>query len=200
MQKTAAAAALAATFGLATLAAHAADETGGYAVRGAGAQPCSAFVAAITEQTPAVAAHVSWLEGYLSAHNRMTAATFDASPIVASAELAALLRNVCADAPELRLETALAQLLAILAPARVTARSEIETVTVDARSAAIRPETLRRMQEALAALGHYTMTPDGRFGPGTEAALRRFQAESGLAETGAPDADTLVRLLFTEAE
>jgi membrane-bound lytic murein transglycosylase B len=50
------------------------------------------------------------------------------------------------------------------------------------------------VQSSLAELGHYTSTVDGVYGPGTAAAIRAFQAEQGLPESGLPDQRTLLVL------
>ncbi|EAU40630.1 hypothetical protein FP2506_02849 [Fulvimarina pelagi HTCC2506] len=45
---------------------------------------------------------------------------------------------------------------------------------------------LAELQQALAETGHYTRAIDGRFGPGTRAAIERFQHENGLSVDGRP--------------
>jgi peptidoglycan hydrolase-like protein with peptidoglycan-binding domain len=50
------------------------------------------------------------------------------------------------------------------------------------------------VQVELARLGYYEGAPDGLFGPMTRAALRGFQADSGLPITGAVDEATLYAL------
>lgn len=52
----------------------------------------------------------------------------------------------------------------------------------------------RAIQTMLNAGGFDAGTPDGVWGAGSQAALRRFQAESELPETGAPDRQTLEAL------
>ena len=54
---------------------------------------------------------------------------------------------------------------------------------------------VRRLQQALVDLGYLTIEPDGEFGSRTLKALKRFQADSGLEETGVLDEAT-ERALF----
>jgi peptidoglycan hydrolase-like protein with peptidoglycan-binding domain len=54
--------------------------------------------------------------------------------------------------------------------------------------------TVRDAQDALNDKGYYAGPADGRFGPNTQGAVRRFQAERGLAQTGTLDSSTLSAL------
>ena len=49
------------------------------------------------------------------------------------------------------------------------------------REAALSEPELRGLQICLGRLGYYRGTPDGRYGPGTAAAIRRFQQDRGMA-------------------
>jgi hypothetical protein len=51
-----------------------------------------------------------------------------------------------------------------------------------------------RLQEALRASGQRAVAADGELGPQTEVALRRFQEQHGLSQTGEPDEATLEAL------
>ncbi len=51
--------------------------------------------------------------------------------------------------------------------------------------------TVRKAQEALNNQGYNAGAVDGRWGPNTENAVRRFQAKSGLTESGTLDSSTL---------
>jgi peptidoglycan hydrolase-like protein with peptidoglycan-binding domain len=55
------------------------------------------------------------------------------------------------------------------------------------------PGSTRRIQEALRS-GGYLDEVSGELDPATSAALRRFQRDHDLAETGAPDRETLRQL------
>jgi hypothetical protein len=53
----------------------------------------------------------------------------------------------------------------------------------------------RRVQEALARIGYYAGRIDGRFGPETRAAIRRFQHEIGVETTGVITGEQAARLV-----
>jgi len=54
--------------------------------------------------------------------------------------------------------------------------------------------TVRKAQAALNDKGYDVGTVDGRWGPSTQSAVRRFQAKNGLAESGTLDGSTLSAL------
>jgi phage tail tape-measure protein len=54
--------------------------------------------------------------------------------------------------------------------------------------------TVRKAQAALNSQGYDVGKVDGRWGPNTENAVRRFQAKSGLTESGTLDSQTLTAL------
>jgi peptidoglycan hydrolase-like protein with peptidoglycan-binding domain len=56
------------------------------------------------------------------------------------------------------------------------------------------PGSARRIQEALRERGLLAGAPTGELDEPTSAALRRFQRSQDLAQTGAPDRETLRRL------
>ena len=54
--------------------------------------------------------------------------------------------------------------------------------------------TVRNAQAALNAQGYDAGTVDGQWGPNTQSAVRRFQAERGIAQSGTLDGATLSAL------
>jgi phage tail tape-measure protein len=61
-------------------------------------------------------------------------------------------------------------------------------------SAAGSDATIRDAQVALNDQGYSAGPADGRYGPNTQSAVRRFQAEHGLTQTGTLDSSTLSAL------
>ncbi|WP_440998154.1 peptidoglycan-binding domain-containing protein [Arhodomonas sp. SL1] len=179
----------------------AADGEGRYAVRGPGAQGCEAFLTAVEEQSrEALRLYAGWLEGYMSAHNRLLESTFDVVPVMSAAQLLDMAARVCRSSPELRVETAVARLVGVLDDARVQSASQPVTISTAEATINIRQEALARVQAVLAERGYEGVEATGRFNEATGDALRSYQQEHDLPVTGVPDGDTLVRLLFTNEE
>ena len=56
------------------------------------------------------------------------------------------------------------------------------------------PDDFRAIQTMLNAGGYDAGTPDGQWGPGSQAAMARYQVAEGLEETGAPNRETLEQM------
>jgi peptidoglycan hydrolase-like protein with peptidoglycan-binding domain len=62
------------------------------------------------------------------------------------------------------------------------------------------PDQIKEAQQQLKQKGFYQGQVDGKMGPETEAALRRFQQSSGLPVTAQLDQETLQRLSGSSGE
>lgn len=176
------------------------DEDGNYAIRGVGATSCEQFLERVQQDAATARLYASWQAGYLTAANRHLDETFDISPMMASTAVLNMLGNVCRDNPDIRVETALARLTGLFYPARVEASSPPVTITSGDETVNVRQSVVQRMQVALQDRGYADVETSGRFDESTRDALRDFQANEQIRVTGAPDADTLVRLIFTNEE
>lgn len=174
----------------------AADAEGNYAVRGMGAQPCSALVRAAQTGAAEYRLFRDWADGYMTALNRTTDDVFDVMMIQRSDVVVGLLARVCAvETDDIRVETALARLLNRVEPARVAGASELMQISLGETHVLLRQETLIRVQEALAERGLYDGEPSGEFDEATRTALRQFQDNEDIPATRVPDHTTLIRLL-----
>lgn len=63
----------------------------------------------------------------------------------------------------------------------------------------VKDDSVKSLQEALAALGYYTDEIDGQFGPGTKSAVTLFQAQHNLSVDGVAGPATLAKLNSADA-
>lgn len=175
--------------------ARAADSTGNFAVRGLGSSACAQFVAAVEGNTPELRNYIAWLEGAVTANNRLLPGVFDVVPFSASGALAAVVVRRCRAQPTQIFDAALRATLDELQRLRVTTNSPWVEMTVGDNRVTLRAETLASVQTRLAALGLHATPPDGRFSVATREALKRFQLMRRLPVTELPDPDTLLALL-----
>jgi hypothetical protein len=178
--------------------ASAADRTGEYSVRGAGAQRCEAYLAAVNENRPELGAYIGYIDGQLTATSRLTAGVFDVNPFILPGPFAAIVANICRQAPTQLFEVAVRGGVEALVRVRVVAASPVIEMTVGDNRMSLRVETLRAVQARLRTLNLLRDAPDGRFGPGTQEALRRFQTTNRLTVTSLPDPDTILALLVRQ--
>ena len=175
---------------------HSADGTGAYATHGLGSEKCGRLTAAIGEGAVEVQQNaLSWLAGYVTAANRFKGETFDTLPF-SNAEIGLnIVLEACRSNPEASFDSVAATLVDTFAPIRVQSSSPIVEAAVDGRKVPLRRSALVAVQEALIEGNHLAGKADGVFGRMTVAALRSYQKEQGLPETGLPDAGTMLRLL-----
>ena len=185
---------LAAACCLFSAAALGSDEQGRFAIKGIGVQNCAQFGTAYKERSQVAYVFAGWVDGYVSALNRLQSGTFDATPWQSTDIMLALINNHCLQNPDSRLFEVVQALLGYYADQRLPEISPPVEAVVGERRVQVYQEVLRRAQTALAAQGLYDGTADGLFGPKTQAAFEAFQERSKLAKTGLPDQQTLYRL------
>lgn len=177
----------------------AADRNGEYAIKGVGLANCEQFTAARTEQSNVFWMFMGWLDGYLSAANRLSEDTFDLVAWESTDLLATVIDGHCKQNPQDQFEPVARSIVAQLAEERLRNRSKLVVARTDSGGLALYRDALRRAQQALSALKHYTGEPDGLYGPATRQALEDFQRANGLKVTGLPDQVTLWKLLRPSA-
>ncbi|MCP5144060.1 MAG: peptidoglycan-binding protein [Gammaproteobacteria bacterium] len=181
---------------LVSMPASAADAEGKFAVKGAGTRPCSDFVTAKAEQSRDYYLYGGWLEGFVSSFNQFQADTYDVTPWQTTELLLALLETHCRNNPDQRFLTAANALVKTLLPARLAAESAIISSAVNGTESYYYQAIVERVQERLQELGHYRGEANGELSEALGAALRDYQAKSGLRVTGIPDQYTLANLFL----
>ncbi len=175
----------------------AADAQGSYSARGLGAQPCRPFITAIeSNNAEVIRQYVAWIDGALSANNRLRPDTFDSSPFVAPGAFAGTVLNACRRQPDGLFDSAVNTAIGALVPIRVQRSSPVVEMQVGEVGTSLRQETLMAVQTRLRELRLMTAAATGNFGEQTREALVAFQAQRNLPQTGLPDPDTIVTLLL----
>jgi Putative peptidoglycan binding domain len=181
-------------------AAEAADANSRFQAYGIGRIACKRFVEICEGKQEQCRLTGTWLEGYLSAFNALNANTFDLLPWQQPELVAQLAFDSCKNNPDVAvLEMINGVIGKLLVPERVKTAAERVKIGDGDGAVLLYRETVRSMQERLAAAGHLKGKPDGAFGPGTAAALSSFQKAVGLKETGLPDQRTLLALFYGAA-
>jgi hypothetical protein len=183
-------------FALPAAPALASDAAGSFAVKDVGLARCENFMEAVkTKDKGQIARYVGWLGGFLTATNQRVPETFDLTPWQNSRTLTAYLANHCGKNPDLRFGAAVVQLSAALHEDRLREKSDLVPIEHEGQTHYVYREALRRAQAVLADRGMYSGNMDGEFNEETRTALKAFQGEKALNETGLPDQETLFRLL-----
>lgn len=167
-----------------------------YALRGAGQLSCAQYLQAYEEQGSVLYMTAGWIDGYVTALNRVERGVFEHLSWQETGLVLDLLRNHCTANPDDVLANAVHLFVQATTATRLTETSRLIEIEVPGGGGVIDiyQGTIARAQAMLAELGHYDSTVDGLYGPGTAAAFRAFQAEHGLPENGLPDQRTLLVL------
>ena len=173
----------------------AADRNGEFFSRGLGIATCQKYLDDKAGNTELYLYYRSWLNGYLTAYNQMAEDTFDIAPNATVETLAAAMEKICRDDPKRPFWAAASALTRAVQSNRLTAKPEMLTVSAGEQSMNIDRATLRRVQEALKALGYKVGVVDGLYGRNTRQALESYQRASQLTVTGLPDDATRAKLL-----
>ncbi len=174
---------------------HAADSSGRFAVKGAGAASCERYLTAIAEDRDELRLFIGWIDGYLSAVNELQEDTYDLASFESARLLAELLRVHCQANPGQAFRTAVALMTRALKPSRLPAYSEYVPAEHDGHAARVYATTLVRAQLKLAQAGYYKGDAHGQFDRATRRAFERFQKAREIPVTGVPDVGTLALLL-----
>lgn len=161
-----------------------------YVVEGPGRMACSDFsgLDPAGDQARGVAA---WLTGYMTAHQRLMSDVFDLTPWQTVPVLLSLLRQYCDANGEAKVEEGAQQLVAYLRPGALTEPAKVVAVGSGKNVVLLYAPVVAEVRKKLSEAGH-------RAGPSMEEladALRAYQAENDLPQTGLPDQSTLVTLL-----
>lgn len=173
----------------------AASAKGQYAIKGVGLAKCKLYTAAQKDASNRYFQFVGWVMGYMTGHNRYAKDVMDIAPWKNTDLLAGWIGTYCKKNPDVLLVSASNRLIDALRANRLRNSSKRVKAEVKGKGLVIYETILRRAQQMLSERGYYKGTADGKFGPATQKAIRKFQKEKKIAVTGLPDQRTLL-LIF----
>ena len=174
----------------------AADASGKFAAKGVGRASCTDFVQVVENKDGKALIYAGWIDGYISASNLYVRETYDLLPWQGSTVIFTSLRKFCRENPELDFQSAVTAMVRTLHRQRVVEQSPVVEIPIGDKTFKHYADTIRRTQERLAELGHYTVPPSGTFDSDTKWALETFQRAKSLPVTGLPDQPTLAALFY----
>ena len=171
----------------------AADDDNQYAIKGLGLATCGKL-AETQADIELKKAFVAWIDGYLTARNQLSPATFDLASWESSELILRLAIENCAKVPDVRVAQVFDAILRKLADSRLATKSLLVPATRDGNGLMLYAATLIRVTEVLSAQGYFEGSPSAEFNDQISAALSRFQQDKGIPVTGLPDQVTLWKL------
>jgi hypothetical protein len=173
----------------------AADDSGSFAISGAGALSCADYVAAHDEAPERYRLFGSWMSGFFTGVNAVKDQTYDILPWHSPDLIASVLHRHCQDNPEQPFAAATMSVAQHLSAQRIERRSDKVTIAAKgAEPATLYKAVVERVQTRLRRDGLYRGEVDGALGEQTAAALLAYQKANDLALTGQPDQLTLWRM------
>lgn len=177
-----------------TAPTRAADESGQFALRGAGLLPCSVITRERATRSELYRLAAAWADGYLTGVNQHQDSTYDAVSFESTELLMAVVAEHCQSNPNDPLFGVLNGLLKKLAPDRLQEKSAKLEITNGQLRTSLYVSVLMRTQDLLASHGHFSGNATGEYDQATISALKDYQSSIGFEPTGFPDQATLWRL------
>lgn len=174
----------------------AADSDGNFAIKGAGLQTCGAFVASFEARSTDLGLYGGWIDGFLTGQNQYLDGIFDLAAWETTQVLLGLTHSSCSQLPpETRFIDGFAQVMRVLRPNAIPEQTGASTARLGDSAVALYDIVMIRMKASLVERGYIPGDVESAtFTSETAAALKAFQADSGLTESGLPDQQTLYTL------
>lgn len=173
----------------------AADQHGQFGVRGAGLISCQIYVHERKAKADVYLMTAGWVDGYITATNQYADDTYDIMSFETTELLTEVLDKHCKNNPNDNVFAVLKSLLTKLRNDRLHEHSKKTDVIIGERTISLYVETLKRVQQKLAATGLYRGKIDGVYGEAMIDAMKNYQSAIKFKPTGFPDQATLWRLL-----
>ncbi len=172
--------------------AHAADDSGNFAIKGGGQQSCSALATAYDTKSSDLALYAGWVDGYLTGINQYTAQTYDMAAWQTSETLLAMTYAVCKQLPsDKRVIDGFVEVVRAIQSGRIAKMDTLIALVHEGKGTATYASVIIKMKDRLKSLGFDPGSTDDSFDAQTASALSAFQKDKGLDPSGLPDQQTL---------
>ena len=171
----------------------------GFATQGVGRISCERFLREREESSKLYWNIGGWIDGFLTGYNAYVPDTYDITayaPRDSADSFSILLARHCNSNPEDAIGLVVKSIAEQLHPVRLQKEGSIVEVEVADNTYTLYRETISTVQKILSEEGLYDGKIDGQYGPKTKAAVQAFQHSQNLRNEGAPNQDTLLRILF----
>ncbi|MCP3870211.1 MAG: peptidoglycan-binding protein [Gammaproteobacteria bacterium] len=172
-----------------------ADVTGRFAIKGAGAAKCAAYVVAFETKSPKLASYGGWIDGFISVTNRNRPEVFDLAPWQSTEFLARALVGFCRENPTLNFYSAVESMANKLQESALATASPVLVARNGEKAVLVYQKVLGDMQDKLQGEGLLKNVERGKFDQGTIQALLQYQKKNNIRMTGVPDQITLIKLM-----
>lgn len=179
----------------------AADENNKFSSRGVGGEKCESLIKIIESKDEKqlsvyVPIFIGWVDGYISYINRIEKNTYNAVPFISSPEILALLNQQCKKRPDMKIEETVNHVVSVLAKYKIKKENPTVNIAIGKISGIFYKDTIIDMQNQLIKLGFYKGDADGNYNDKTINAMKSFQKNKNLADSGFPNIDTVLLLLY----
>jgi hypothetical protein len=165
----------------------AADESGGFVVKGVGAKSCSAFVEVAARGSRELSQYLGYVNGYTSAYNEISEDTFDVWRWQTTDTVLLLLLQRCQREPGLSFGAALATLTRYLDGSKIGAKVGVVRVGTPDEGFFVYEPVYADILAALEGEGYQTTNP--------HTALMQYKKDQNVADTKNLYQMLLLRLL-----
>lgn len=173
-----------------------ADNTGKFAVKGAGKKDCASFTKAMTEKNTDYYLFGGWIEGFISSYNQFQTENFDITPWQTTELLLAFLKVHCDKNPKTKFLTATNGLIKSIFPIRLTENSNFVKIQVGKNQSYFYQEIIERAKKRLKEMGYISGRTDTTLNQDDAIAIEKFQRKIGIKVTGILDQRTLASLFL----
>ena len=177
-----------------------ADEEGKFVSLGVGVAKCEQFLIARQQQSNDYYLFGGWIDGYLSARNQLDQDTYTLTPWQRIDVLAGFLTDYCVKNRDVAFQRAVMVMAEALKPQRLSKSSEMVEIAVSSGlTTTLFKAVLVSTQNKLIEKGYgdkfISGKPTGKFDETTIEAIKKYQKQLGMTETGFLDQITLFAIL-----